>query len=95
MTEAAQENQDANSLIISQYPWVNELNPSVTYRFSELQVIRSIYDTLFTIDSNGQLSPHLACDYQTDGEIYLYLASPGISEAMMALCLKLKTSSLR
>lgn len=74
MTEAAQENQDANSLIISQYPWVNELNPSVTYRFSELQVIRSIYDTLFTIDSNGQLSPHLACDYQTDGKfIYIWL----------------------
>ncbi|MGR5195687.1 ABC transporter substrate-binding protein [Vibrio sp. WZ-1] len=74
MAEAAQENQDANSLIISQYPWVNELNPSVTYRFSELQVIRSIYDTLFTIDSNGQLSPHLACDYQTDGKfIYIWL----------------------
>ena len=74
MIEAAQENQNANSLIISQYPWVNELNPSVTYRYSELQVIRSIYDTLFTIDSNGQLTPHLACDYQTDGKyIYIWL----------------------
>lgn len=74
MAEAAQENQNANSLIISQYPWVNELNPSVTYRFSELQVIRSIYDTLFTIDSNGQLKPHLACDYQAEGKyIYIWL----------------------
>ncbi|CAK6715924.1 putative ABC-type transport system, periplasmic binding protein [Vibrio harveyi] len=74
MTEVAQENQNANSLIISQYPWVNELNPSVTYRFSELQVIRSIYDTLFTIDSNGQLNPHLACDYKTEGKcIYVWL----------------------
>ncbi|TON63902.1 hypothetical protein CGH51_25795, partial [Vibrio parahaemolyticus] len=43
LAEVSEENKDSNTLIVSQYPWVDELTPSLTYRFSELQVIRSLY----------------------------------------------------
>ncbi|MCV5334318.1 hypothetical protein OFD71_39175, partial [Escherichia coli] len=67
LAEVSEENKDSNTLIVSQYPWVDELTPSLTYRFSELQVIRSLYDTLFTVDHYGQLKNHLACEYKNEG----------------------------
>ncbi|MDE1327579.1 ABC transporter substrate-binding protein [Vibrio aestuarianus] len=74
MEETSQENQNANSLIISQYPWIDELDPALTYRFAELQIIRSLYDTLFTVDSNSQLHLHLACEYEIEAKyIYIWL----------------------
>ncbi|MCF7477224.1 ABC transporter substrate-binding protein [Vibrio sp. J2-4] len=74
LAEVSEENKDSNTLIVSQYPWVDELTPSLTYRFSELQVIRSLYDTLFTVDHYGQLKNHLACEYKNEGScIYIWL----------------------
>lgn len=74
MEQATRSQEERNALIISQYPWVNQLHPAKTYRFSELQVIRSLYDTLLKIDSSGEIRTHLACEYEVvDACIYLWL----------------------
>lgn len=76
MLEANRAKERSNTLVITQYPWVNELHPALTYRFSELQVIRSIYDTLFTVNDQGELENQIACAYKIkDRRIFLWIRS--------------------
>jgi len=78
MEDAARSQQQSNSLVISQYPWVNELHPALTYRFSELQITRSLYDTLLTIDANGEICPHLAYEYQVEDDFIYFWLRPDV-----------------
>ncbi|WP_286294584.1 ABC transporter substrate-binding protein [Vibrio apostichopi] len=74
MLEANRNKEKSHSLVISQYPWVDELNPTLTYRFSELQVTRSLYDTLLIVNKQGKLEAQLAYDYKVEGKhIYLWI----------------------
>lgn len=74
MLESNRNKEESNSLVITQYPWVNELNPTLTYRFSELQIARSLYDTLLIVNVHGKLETQLAYDYRVDGKrIYLWI----------------------
>ncbi|MDN3681110.1 SgrR family transcriptional regulator [Vibrio tapetis subsp. quintayensis] len=76
MEDATRSQEKSNSLIISQYPWVDQLHPAKTYRFSELQIIRSLYDTLLSINSSGEICTHLACDFKViDNTLYFWLRS--------------------
>ncbi|SON52696.1 SgrR family transcriptional regulator [Vibrio tapetis] len=57
------------SLFITDYPKINTLNPLTAFRHSELQIIRSIYDTLLAKNANSSLQPRLAHDWAFDGKV--------------------------
>lgn len=67
MEVASMQYQSEDKILITQYPWVDQLCPRTTFRQSELQIIRSVYDTLFKIDAQGQLRTHLLRDYRFEG----------------------------
>ncbi len=67
-------NEKRNSVLISSYPWVNTVDPVKTYRLSELQVIKSVYDALIKQDAAGNLIPSLAHSWEVnDNVITLWL----------------------
>ncbi len=53
-------NESNNHLLITRYPAVDTLDPLKTLRLAELQVIKSVYDTLLKQDAMGNLIPALA-----------------------------------
>lgn len=68
LTEAKQQAQSqvcSNQLLIAQYPYLQTLDPVKTIRAAELQVIKSIYDTLLTQDKTGQLQPGIAHTWES------------------------------
>ncbi|MCG9682120.1 SgrR family transcriptional regulator [Vibrio sp. Isolate23] len=72
--EFNERNEQVNSVFISSYPWVNTIDPAQTYRASELQVIKSVYDVLIRQDQDGSLLPGLAHHWeQNDNVISLWL----------------------
>ncbi|ENN6812783.1 SgrR family transcriptional regulator [Vibrio fluvialis] len=52
-------NESNNHLLITRYPAVDTLDPLKTLRLAELQVIKSVYDTLLKQDVMGNLIPAL------------------------------------
>lgn len=67
-------NEECGNLLITQYPWVDSLQPANTYRLAELQILRSIYNTLLEQDSRGKVQAGLAHCWQVEGRfIHLWL----------------------
>lgn len=60
-------NESNNHLLITRYPAVDTLDPLKTLRLAELQVIKSVYDTLLNQDAMGNLIPALAHFWKLDG----------------------------
>ncbi|MDC5818458.1 ABC transporter substrate-binding protein [Vibrio europaeus] len=68
------ENESTNSVLISSYPWVDTVDPTKTFRHTELHVAKSIYDVLLKQDSKGNLKPSLAHDWSVEGRtVHLWL----------------------
>ncbi|WP_391091255.1 ABC transporter substrate-binding protein [Vibrio sp. NH-UV-68] len=66
-TEALNHSNEANnSVLISSYPWINTVDPVETFRLSELQVVKSVYDVLIKQDRDGHLHPALAHTWEVD-----------------------------
>lgn len=59
-------NESNNHLLITRYPAVDTLDPLKTLRLAELQVIKSVYDTLLNQDAMGNLIPALAHFWKLD-----------------------------
>ncbi|HDY8178773.1 TPA: SgrR family transcriptional regulator [Vibrio vulnificus] len=69
-----QANEENNQLLVTQYPWVDTLDPLCTMRLAELQVIKSVYDTLFKQDEYGELKPSLAHAWHIEGrKLHIWL----------------------
>ncbi|MCG9596070.1 ABC transporter substrate-binding protein [Vibrio sp. Isolate25] len=67
-------NERCDSLLITEYPWVDTLEPAKTYRIAEMQVIRSVYSTLLTQDESGRIQAGLAHSWKVEGRfIHLWL----------------------
>lgn len=67
-------NEECGNLLITQYPWVDKLQPAKTYRLPELQILRSIYNTLLVQDKEGKIQAGLAHCWQLEGRfIHLWL----------------------
>ncbi|OAJ95191.1 ABC transporter substrate-binding protein [Vibrio bivalvicida] len=67
-------NEECGNLLITQYPWVDRLQPASTYRLAELQILRSIYNTLLEQDPEGKVQAGLAHCWQVEGRfIHLWL----------------------
>ncbi|QUJ66164.1 SgrR family transcriptional regulator [Photobacterium sp. GJ3] len=67
-------NEAHHQLLITEYPWVDSLDPAETFRLAELQVVKSVYDTLLVQDREGKLLPGLAHDWEVAGrEIRLWI----------------------
>ena len=58
-------NRECSRLQITQYPWVDCLDPSLTFRRAELQVCVSLFDTLLVIEED-ELRPSLAHDWEQE-----------------------------
>ncbi|WP_099607857.1 ABC transporter substrate-binding protein [Vibrio coralliilyticus] len=70
----ASANERCDSLLITEYPWVDTLEPAKTYRIAEMQVIRSIYSTLLVQDESGRIQAGLAHCWKVEGRfIHLWL----------------------
>ncbi|GAB6262555.1 ABC transporter substrate-binding protein [Photobacterium sp. R1] len=67
-------NEANNQLLITRYPWVDTIDPAKTYRIAELQVIKSVYDTLLIQDQQGRLLPGIAHAWETeDNDVTLWI----------------------
>ncbi|KDM93456.1 hypothetical protein EA58_00905 [Photobacterium galatheae] len=67
-------NEANNQLLITRYPWVDTIDPAKTYRIAELQVIKSVYDTLLIQDQQGRLLPGIAHAWETcENDVTLWI----------------------
>lgn len=65
--QQSQWNETHNHLLITQYPWVDAIDPVKTFRRAELQIVKSVYDTLLTRDRSGHLRAGLAHSWEVSG----------------------------
>lgn len=69
-------NELNNQLLIAEYPWIDELDPVKTFRSAELQIIKSIYDTLIKQDHEGNLEANIAHTWEAvDNEFTFWIRS--------------------
>ncbi|MGR5247446.1 ABC transporter substrate-binding protein [Vibrio aestuarianus] len=71
-------NEKNNQLLVTQYPWVSELDPSKTFRMAELQVIKSVYDTLIKQDQEGHLQANIAHTWEMKENRFTFWIRPDI-----------------
>ncbi|CAH8240396.1 ABC transporter substrate-binding protein [Vibrio aestuarianus] len=71
-------NEKNNQLLVTQYPWVSELDPSKTFRMAELQVIKSLYDTLIKQDQDGHLQASIAHTWEMKENRFTFWIRPDI-----------------
>ena len=71
-------NQQHDHLLITQYPWVDNLEPAKTYRIAEHQILRSIYNTLLVQDLNGEPQASLAHHWKMEGRFLHFWLRPNI-----------------
>ncbi|EKO3784541.1 SgrR family transcriptional regulator [Vibrio harveyi] len=71
-------NESKNAVLISSYPWVSTIDPTRTYRHTELHIVKSVYDVLLTQDSDGVVEPSLAHAWKMEGTVMTLWLRPGI-----------------
>lgn len=71
-------NETHNHLLITQYPWVDTLDPAETFRRAELQIVKSVYDTLLTRDQSGHLKAGLAHSWEVSGSVVRLWLRPDV-----------------
>ncbi|MEO9494691.1 MAG: ABC transporter substrate-binding protein [Vibrio splendidus] len=71
-------NQQHDHLLITQYPWVDNLEPAKTYRIAEHQILRSIYNTLLVQDLNGEPQASLAHHWKIEGRFLHFWLRPNV-----------------
>ncbi|MEX0336920.1 ABC transporter substrate-binding protein [Vibrio tubiashii] len=72
-------NEECGNLLITQYPWVDKLQPAITYRLPELHILQSIFNTLLVQDEKGRVQAGLAHCWQVDGRFINLWLRPEIT----------------
>ncbi|TVU65830.1 ABC transporter substrate-binding protein [Vibrio atlanticus] len=71
-------NEQHDHLLITQYPWVDNLEPAKTYRIAEHQILRSIYNTLLVQDHEGNPQASLAHHWKIEGRFLHFWLRPNV-----------------
>ncbi|MFS1917904.1 MULTISPECIES: ABC transporter substrate-binding protein [unclassified Vibrio] len=71
-------NQQHDHLLITQYPWVDNLEPANTYRTAEHHILRSLYNTLLVQDHEGRPQASLAHHWKMEGRLLHFWLRPNV-----------------
>ncbi|CDT39638.1 ABC transporter substrate-binding protein [Vibrio coralliirubri] len=71
-------NQQHDHLLITQYPWVDNLEPAKTYRTAEHHILRSLYNTLLVQDHEGNPQASLAHHWKMEGRFLHFWLRPNV-----------------
>ncbi|CAH6893219.1 ABC-type uncharacterized transport system, periplasmic component [Vibrio chagasii] len=71
-------NEQNEHLLITQYPWVDNLEPAETYRTAEHHILRSLYNTLLVQDPEGEPQASLAHHWKIEGRFLHFWLRPNV-----------------
>ncbi|MGR5388653.1 ABC transporter substrate-binding protein [Vibrio crassostreae] len=71
-------NEQNDHLLITQYPWVDNLEPAKTYRTAEHHILRSLYNTLLVQDHEGKPQASLAHHWKMEGRFLHFWLRPNV-----------------
>lgn len=71
-------NEQHDHLLITQYPWLDNLEPAKTYRTAEHHILRSLYNTLLVQDHEGKPQASLAHYWKVEGRFLHFWLRPNV-----------------